>query len=110
MLCANEPSASLLEAGGGEGLTVFLIDPARPLELDAAQVRALWGLTPAELRLLEAYLCCLNVSEASSEPGLSVLTGRTQLKSVMQKKGVSGQPALVRSLLLGGAGPAAACR
>lgn len=89
---------------------MFLIDPARPLELDAAQVRALWGLTPAELRLLEAYLCCLNVSEASSEPGLSVLTGRTQLKSVMQKKGVSGQPALVRSLLLGGAGPAAACR
>jgi len=109
VLCANEPSAPLVGVGG-EGLTVFLIDSARPLQLDPAQLRALWGLTPAEMRLLEAYLHCLNVNKASTELGLSVLTGRTQLKSVMQKMGVSGQPALVRSLLLGGAGAAVACR
>ncbi|OOG22984.1 hypothetical protein B1C78_13085 [Thioalkalivibrio denitrificans] len=84
-----------------EGLLVFLMDPERALVPDAEALRRLYGLTPAEVRLLSGFVQGLDLGEASARLGISPHTARVQLKSVMRKTGTSRQPELMRTLLLG---------
>lgn len=79
----------------------FLLDPARPAQLHESQLRTLYELTPAELRLASLLVTGMDVSEASAVLQISPNTGRTQLKSIMQKTGVNRQTRLQRKLLIG---------
>lgn len=83
------------------GLLVFLLDPARTLTLNHRELRARYGLTPAEIRLAGQLVQGQDPAQASHCLGISVHTVRTQLKSVMHKMDVSRQVELIRMLLLG---------
>lgn len=104
MLVAEEEHDARHGFDGDGGVTVFLLDPDRPLTAHADELQAHWGLTPAEVRLLGEFLRGLDVGEASISLGISSHTGRAQLKSIMHKVGVNRQPELMRRLLLGGTG------
>ena len=78
----------------------FLLDPERKSGLDRNRLITLYQLTPAEYRLANVLVCGLDVNDASALLKISPHTGRTQLKSIMQKTGVNRQSALQRKLLL----------
>lgn len=84
----------------GPTLLCFLLDSGRPACLDQRLLSTLFKLTPAEYRLVCLMVGGLDVSEASAMLQISPHTGRTQLKSIMHKTGVSRQSALHRKLLL----------
>jgi len=82
------------------GILCFLLDAARPAELDQHRLRTMYRLTVAEYRLASLLVRGLDVTEACAALQISPHTGRTQLKSIMQKTGDSRQAALQRTLLL----------
>ncbi|MCL7943406.1 hypothetical protein [Marinobacter sp. ATCH36] len=82
------------------GILCFLLDAGRPAHLNQSQLTTMYNLTPAEYRLASFLVTGLDVSEASALLQISPHTGRTQLKSIMQKTGVNRQAALQRMLLL----------
>ncbi|TGN40520.1 helix-turn-helix transcriptional regulator [Marinobacter confluentis] len=82
------------------GILCFLLDPARPSQLNERHLAAIYSLTPAEYRLANLLVRGLDVGEASALLQISPHTGRTQLKSMMRKAGVNRQAALQRKLLL----------
>lgn len=88
-----------LDADGG--LLVFLLDPARAVELDTEGLRQLYRFTPAEQRLVEQLMAGLDVGEACAAQGISAHTGRSHMKSVLRKTDCSRQAELMRKLLLG---------
>lgn len=102
LLVAHEslPPTHLLSGLNSQGLLIFLLDPERPLVPDTERLRTLYGLTPAEIRLLVQLLCGRNLQEASGSLAISIHTARCQLKTAMQKTGVSRQTELLRKLLL----------
>jgi DNA-binding CsgD family transcriptional regulator/PAS domain-containing protein len=89
-----------LSGSADNTLLVFLLNPEQAITPDAARLRKLYGLTPAEIHLVGALLRGLDASEASAWLGLSIHTARSQLKSAMQKMGVKRQAELMRKLLL----------
>lgn len=78
----------------------FLLDSRRPAQLDPNQLGVLYHLTAAECRLVSLLVNGMDVNDASALLQISPHTGRTQLKSIMQKTGVNRQAALQRKLLL----------
>lgn len=84
------------------GILCFLLDSARPAQLDQNQLCTMYQLTLAEYRLASLLVTGLDVSEASALLQISPHTGRTQLKSIMHKTGVNRQANLQRKLLLCG--------
>lgn len=84
----------------GHGVLIRVIDPdALPLPGARARWRALWALTPAEVRLAEAMITCdCDLRAASVALGVSYGTVRTQLASIFLKTGTNGQPQLMRLL------------
>lgn len=78
----------------------FLLDSGRPAQLDQQQLAIMYQLTPAEYRLVSLLVNGMDVNEASALLQISPHTGRTQLKSIMQKTGVNRQANLQRKLLL----------
>jgi len=79
---------------------VFLVDPARPTPLDNERIVKLFALTPAEVRLLAEFMCGLDLHESAARLGISIHTARGQMKSSMNKVGVTRQPELMRKLLI----------
>lgn len=82
------------------GILCFLMDSDRPPQLNQNQLTTMYSLTHAEYRLAIHLVTGLDVAEASALLQISPHTGRTQLKSIMQKTGVCRQSALQRKLLL----------
>lgn len=82
------------------GILCFLLDSTRPAQLNQNQLITMYHLTLAEYRLAGLLATGLDVAEASALLQISPHTGRTQLKSIMQKTGVNRQAALQRKLLL----------
>ncbi|GHE21399.1 helix-turn-helix transcriptional regulator [Halomonas urumqiensis] len=89
-----------LSASRNAGVIAFLLDPQLATPLDHARLRSLYGLTVAELRLVDLLIRGLDVTEASACLQVSAHTTRTHLKSIMQKTDVSRQAELIRKLLL----------
>lgn len=83
------------------GILVFLVDPARPTPLDNERLAKLYGLTPAEARLLAEFMRGFDLQESAARLGISIHTARAQMKASMQKVGVNRQSELMRKLLLG---------
>lgn len=95
---ATEPGKT---ADDADAVLVFLVDPARPTPLDDERIVKLYALTPAEVRLLAQFMRGLDLHESAARLGISIHTARGQMKSSMQKIGVSRQPELMRKLLIG---------
>ena len=78
------------------GAVVFASDascvPVPPLEA----LREIYGLTPAEARLLSALAVGDSVREAAGRLGIREQTARTALKSVLHKTGTRRQSELIR--------------
>lgn len=72
-------------------------DPGLKQALEA--VADLYGLTPAEARLVEALLGGETVAEYAERAGVSANTAKTQLKRVFAKTGCGRQAELVAAVL-----------
>jgi DNA-binding CsgD family transcriptional regulator len=85
---------------GGHILVSFDDEVALANRLSTAA--AIFGLSPAQVRLSRHIADGHDLSHAAAELGISVNTARTQLKRIFDKTGVHSQPALVRVLLSAG--------
>ena len=78
---------------------VFVGEPTPNVEPSAALLRAIYGLTPAETRLVLALLEGVCVSDYAENASVTLNTVRTQLKSIFLKTGCQSQVELVRKIL-----------
>jgi len=88
---------------------VFLSDPDRGPRADAEITASLFGLTRAEARLSAKLASGRTLEEAAEELSVSLLTVRSQLKSIFGKTATSRQSELVR-LLISSPAALAQCR
>ena len=95
--------AELSIAPLGEGIALMLSDPGRRCVADAQRVRQLYGLTPAESRVLAAVVQGEGSDAAAATLGMSVHTLRRHLKSIFAKLAVDRQSELVKVVTLGAA-------
>ncbi len=79
---------------------VFVTD-GRPRQLSAVLLQALYGLTPAESRVVAALCTGLAPVEIAQRLAVSKETVRSQLKAAFAKTGTSRQPELVAHVLGG---------
>ncbi|WP_137940070.1 hypothetical protein [Chitinivorax sp. B] len=87
-------------SNGATPLAMVLVsDPRKTRRGAAAQLRALFGLTPAEATLALELAAGRSLNELSEETGRSVDTLRTQLKCVFSKTDTHRQSELVSLLL-----------
>jgi DNA-binding CsgD family transcriptional regulator/PAS domain-containing protein len=82
------------------GCLVFVTDPSQAAAHFPGDVEALWGLTPAEARLVCALVDGHTLAAASAQIGVRVQTLRKQLQSVFEKTGTHRQSELVRLVLM----------
>ncbi len=79
----------------------FCSDPDRNPEGLEDVLRQLYGLTPAESRVVSLLLSGFSIQEASERLAISASTGRTHLKRILSKAAVRSQAQLIRVLLAG---------
>lgn len=75
---------------------VFISTPELGSELPCSVLATLYGLTPAESRLLRLILNGLRLCDASDELGITQNTARTHMKHIYAKTGAERQVDLVR--------------
>lgn len=91
---------------GRPGLAaVSISDPEAQFDAPEDQLRAVFGLTPAEARLAAAVFEGLTLPEAAERFGVSINTVRFQLARTFEKTGVARQAELVK-MMMRLAGPA----
>ncbi len=84
----------------------FITDCTAPPSTDAALLRQVFGLTPAEARAALALCDGGSIEETAVAPGVANTTLKTQLASIYLKTGVDTRAKLVRLILaLAGAKP-----
>src|SRR5690606_18971394 len=94
-----EPAA-VLSAFGAESLALLMFHrPGRARHIDPVVVAEAFGLTPAEARDAARLADGLNAEQIAAERSASLLTVRTQIRSILAKTGVRRQPELVRMLV-----------
>jgi DNA-binding CsgD family transcriptional regulator len=80
---------------------VFIRDPDAPAATSAEWLRRLYGLTPAEARLLQALLAGDSLETISERFRVGAETLRTQLKAIYRKTDTGSQAQLIRLALRG---------
>lgn len=103
VLVSPLPPSSML-GKGRPAAALFITDPDGQSDLDGQRLRELFGLTPAEIRLVMALVRGQSVEEYAQNTGVSANTARTHVKRIYSKTGVSRQSELVRLLLKSSAG------
>lgn len=94
-----EPAA-VMSAFGPEPLALLMFHrPGRARHIDPVVVAETFGLTPAEARVAVLLANGLNAEQIAAERSASLLTVRTQIRSILAKTGVRRQPELVRMLV-----------
>lgn len=94
-----EPAA-VMSAFGEEPLALLMFHrPGRARHIDPVVVAEAFGLTPAEARVAVLLANGLNAEQIAAERNASLLTVRTQIRSILAKTGVRRQPELVRMLV-----------
>lgn len=78
---------------------VEIRDPDRATAADGKQLEALFGLTPAEIRLAKLMASGYTVTEASEKLGIAEQTGRTHLKRAMHKTGTRRQAEFISRII-----------
>lgn len=91
------PPSHPFESGGGQALAIgFLFDSTAPTAADAQLLGDVYGLTPAEARLVHDLCGGLTLGKMGEHHGVSTETLKSQLKSIFSKTGVHRQIELVR--------------
>lgn len=80
-------------------VALFVSDPDRRHEIPVDALERFFGLTPAELRLLEALVNGKSLEEASEEFHVSKNTLRTQLHQIFRKTDTSRQSEVIKLVL-----------
>jgi DNA-binding CsgD family transcriptional regulator/PAS domain-containing protein len=75
---------------------VIVANPAVQHANSIARLARLHGLTPSEVRVLEAMLKGIGAAQAADTLGISAETARTHLKRIFSKTGTSRQAELMR--------------
>lgn len=91
--------ARLDAATGGAVLALFLQEVGVLEPLPGEILVKLYGLTPAETRLLALLGQAMNLREAAQTLGVRETTARTQLRSVFAKTGTCRQAEVVRLVM-----------
>ncbi len=92
--------ATDLEIGPAQPLVaVMLSDPDGKTQFSGEAIARAYGLTPAEGRLAAALVAGQSMAGYARRAGISVNTAKAQLRSVFLKTEISGQSALVGSVL-----------
>ncbi len=87
------------EMGSPAVVALFISDPERRHEIPAEALERFFGLTPAEIRLLEALVNGMSLEDASAEFKLSKNTLRTQLHQIFRKTETSRQSEVIKLVL-----------
>ena len=95
--------ATLGKNGGenGRGTALFISDPHTPPAVARDTLTALYGLTPAEAKLVALLARGLTLDAIAERAHVSPHTLRTQLKQVFRKTGTSRQSELLKLILTG---------
>lgn len=98
--------ASLLSAGPGhtlhDAVAVLYVSDTEGQTLQRSDpLRKLYGLTQAEVELVELLCDGWSLEEAAARRGVTLNTARSQLKQIFFKTGTSRQSELVRLVLTG---------
>jgi DNA-binding CsgD family transcriptional regulator/PAS domain-containing protein len=94
------PVSAPLAFGMAQGAALLLVRHAPEAAPALAGLGAAFGLTPAELRLLEALAAGETLAGYGSRVGISRNTAKSQLSALFQKTGTSRQAELVRFALV----------
>ncbi len=78
---------------------LFVTDPERPQEAPADLLQQLYGLTPAEARILESLVAGQSLKATAAAQNIAYETARFHLTAVFDKTGTSRQTDLVRLVL-----------
>jgi DNA-binding CsgD family transcriptional regulator/PAS domain-containing protein len=78
---------------------VFVSDPEAVPPSRSAVMRALYGLTPAEIRVAALLLQGTEIRELADRLGITLETGRLHVKRILGKTGCSRQADLARRML-----------
>jgi len=81
------------------GALLFVQDPETNSPVSSEILQGVYGLTPAEGRLVEALVGGTHLRAAAERFDISLETARTQLKAVFSKTGVRSQGDLIRLIL-----------
>ncbi|MES1258347.1 MAG: helix-turn-helix transcriptional regulator [Acidobacteriota bacterium] len=84
---------------GRAAAAVIVADPGQAFAPDEELLRALYGLTAAEIRVACALATCRSISETACQQKMALHTVRTHLKSLFQKTRCHRQSELVALLL-----------
>ena len=83
-----------------DALAVLCVsDPQRPQEAPAEWLQRLYGLTPAEARVLEALVAGHNLKGAAAGLGIAYETVRSHMKSIFDKTNTRRQIDVVKLVL-----------
>ena len=78
---------------------IFITDPDKPQEAPAELLQRLFGLTPAEAKLLERLVEGESLKNSAILLDISHNTARSQLRSIFEKTGTNRQAALIRLVM-----------
>jgi DNA-binding NarL/FixJ family response regulator len=99
----KRPLIALIGAGTSDGdirqAIIFVFDPERQTLPQAETIARLFGLSPAEGRLVHALAEGRKLEDAAQYLGLTVNTARTYLKQVFSKTGTGRQSELLKLVL-----------
>jgi DNA-binding CsgD family transcriptional regulator/PAS domain-containing protein len=98
LVCPLRPHALTLGASVPAALLIFSDPDAGPSTSTQALIE-LYGLTPAEARLMTALVDGERLEDYADRQGISVNTARTQSKQIFAKTGHSRQADLIREVL-----------
>ena len=88
----------IADAAQGPSALVVFRDPSKPSQLCPDQLRAIWGLTPAEAELALDLLKGASAIEHAERRGVTENTVRTHMAALKSKVGVSRMTELVAVL------------
>lgn len=80
-------------------VALYLSDPAQPLETPAELLQRMFGLTPAEARVLQCLLAGQDVEGAAAEIGVGVATVRSQVQAILLKTDSSRQADVIQKVM-----------
>jgi DNA-binding CsgD family transcriptional regulator len=98
LVCPLRPHALTLGASVPAALLIFSDPDASPSTSTQALIE-LYGLTPAEARLMTALVDGERLENYADRRGISINTARTQLKQIFAKTGHGRQADLIREVL-----------
>ena len=80
-------------------VAVYLTDPRRPTGTRDATLQAMFGLTPAQARVLNLLVQGLDAQAIAARLGNSIATVRTHRRRVLDKTGAASQADLMRMVM-----------